>query len=85
MLGMALLYGGNPREAGAWFVKNYQADKAGARAPDSLLNLAEAMRQLKDLSRACIALAEFGKVYPRDAVGRLNNQFESLRSFIRCD
>jgi hypothetical protein len=85
LLGRALLDDGNPREAGAWFVKNYQADKAGARASDSLLSLAEAMRQLKDTNRACIALAEFGEVYPRDAAGRLKGQFDGLRSGVKCD
>ncbi len=85
LLGKALLDDGNPREAGAWFVKNYQADKAGARASDSLLNLAEAMRQLNDTSRACIALAEFSEVYPRDAAGRLKAQFNGLRGAVKCD
>jgi TolA-binding protein len=85
LLGRAYLEDGKPREAGAWFVKNYQADKNGARAPDSLLGLAEAMRQLKDTNRACIALAEFGEVYPRDAAGRLKSQFEALRSQVKCD
>jgi len=85
LLGRAYLDDGKAREAGAWFVKNYQADKAGSRAPDSLLNLAEAMRQLKDTNRACIALAEFGEVYPKEAAGRLKGQFETLRSQVKCD
>jgi len=85
LLGRAYLDDGKAREAGAWFVKNYQADKAGTRAPDSLLNLAEAMRQLKDTNRACIALAEFGEVYPKEAAGRLRGQFETLRSQVKCD
>jgi len=85
LLGRAYLDDGKAREAGAWFVKNYQTDKAGTRAPDSLLNLAEAMRQLKDTNRACIALAEFGEVYPKEAAGRLRGQFEALRSQVKCD
>ena len=85
LLGRAYLDDDKPREAGAWFVKNYQADKNGARAPDSLLGLAEAMRQLKDTNRACIALAEFGEVYPKEAAGRLSAQFERLRSQVKCD
>jgi TolA-binding protein len=85
LLGRSFLDDGKPREAGAWFVKNYQADKNGARAPDSLLGLAEAMRQLKDTNRACIALAEFGEVYPRDAAGRLKSQLDTLRSQVKCD
>ena len=43
------------------------------------------MRQLKDTNRACIALAEFGEVYPRDAAGRLKGQFDGLRSGVKCD
>jgi TolA-binding protein len=85
LLGKAFLDGGNPRDAGAWFVQNYQANKQGARAADSLLNLAEAMRQLKDTNRACIALAEFGEVYPVEAAGRLKVQYTSLRSTVKCD
>ncbi|MBC2667512.1 hypothetical protein H7F51_18490 [Novosphingobium flavum] len=85
LLGKAFLDDGKPRDAGAWFVQNYQSDRKGARAADSLLNLAEAMRQLKDTSRACIALAEFGEVYPVEAAGRLKAQFASLRGAVKCD
>ena len=85
LLGRAYLEDGKARDAGAWFVQNYQADKKGARAPDSLLGLAEAMRQLKDTNRACIALAEFGDVYPREALGRLKAQYDSLRAATKCE
>ena len=85
LLGRAFLDDGKPREAGAWFVQNYQADKKGARAADSLLGLAEAMRQLKDTSRACIALAEFGEVYPREALTRLKAQYDGVRAGVKCD
>lgn len=85
LLGRTFLDDGKPREAGAWFMQNYQADKNGARAPDSLLGLAEAVRQLKDTNRACIALAEFADVYPKEAAGRLKGQFNALRSQVKCD
>lgn len=85
LLGRALLEDGKPRDAGTWFVQNYQADKKGARAADSLLNLAEAMRQLKDTSRACIALAEFGEVYWKEAAGRLKAQYGATKSAVKCD
>jgi len=85
LLGRAFLDDGKPREAGAWFVQNYQADKKGSRAADSLLNLAEAMRQLKDTSRACIALAEFGEVYSREAATRLKAQYDAVRAGVKCD
>ncbi|MEZ5742359.1 MAG: hypothetical protein R3D89_01175, partial [Sphingomonadaceae bacterium] len=40
LLGRAYLDEGNPREAAKWFLQNYQSDKAGGRAADSLLYLA---------------------------------------------
>lgn len=85
LLGRALLDDGKPREAAPWFLQNYQADKKGARAADSLLNLAEAMRQLKDTSRACIALAEFGETYAREAAGRLSGPYAATKSAVKCD
>lgn len=85
LMGRALLDDGKPREAASWFLQNYQADKQGERAPDSLLYLAESMSQLKDSSRACIALAEFSDAYPQDAAGRLKSQFDATRGSVKCN
>ena len=85
LLGRALLDEGKPREAAQWFLQNYQANKKGARAPDSLLFLAESMGQLKDTNRACIALAEFGDSYKAEATGRLKAQYDATRSKLKCD
>lgn len=85
LLGRAYLDDGKPREAAGWFLKNYQADKQSARAPDSLLFLAESMIALKDTSRACIALAEFGETYPALATGRLKDQYEADRQKVKCN
>lgn len=85
LLGRAFLDDGKPREAAPWFLKNYQTDKRGARAADSLLYLAEAMRQLKDTSRACIALAEFSETYMGEAIGRLKSQYEATKSAVKCN
>jgi TolA-binding protein len=84
LLGRAYLDDGKPREAATWFLQNYQADKRGARAPDSLLYLAEAMRQLKDTSRACIALAEFSETYAAEAAGRLKSLYDATRAGVKC-
>jgi TolA-binding protein len=84
LLGRAYLDAGNPREAASWFLQNYQADKAGARAPDSLLSLAGAMRTLKDTSRACIALGQFAEDYPGEAAGRLKSQYDATRNGLSC-
>ena len=85
LLGRAYLDAGQPREAAPWFLQNYQADKNAARAGDSLLYLAEAMRALGDTSRACIALAEFGDTYPALAAGRLSDQYQRNLARVDCD
>ena len=84
LLGRAYLDDGKPTEAAPWFLRNYQADKNGARAGDSLLFLAESMIALKDTGRACIALSEFGETYPALATGRLSGQYATARSKVKC-
>jgi TolA-binding protein len=84
LLGRAFLDAGQAREAATWFLQNYQADKNGARAGDSLLFLAQAMVEMKDNNRACIALAEFGETYPALASGRLKQQYERDRAAVTC-
>jgi TolA-binding protein len=85
LLGRAYLDGGKAREAAAVFLQNYQSDKFGGRAPDSLLYLAESMRELKDSNRACIALAEFGETFPAEAAGRLRAQYTQTRNAVKCN
>ena len=85
LLGRAYLDDGKPREAAAWFLQNYQNNKTGERAPDSLLFLADSMRQLKDTNRACIALAEFGETYPAEAAGRLRTDYNRIRNGVKCN
>lgn len=85
LLGRAYLDDGKPREAAPWFLQNYQADKQGARAADSLLYLSEAMIAIGDTGRACIALAEFSETYPALAAGRLASQYEANRAKVKCN
>ena len=85
LLGRAYLDDGKPTEAAPWFLKNYQDDKNGARAGDSLLYLAETMIALNDTKRACIALAEFGETYPALASGRLQSQYRADRGKVTCN
>lgn len=84
LLGRAYLDDGNPVEASKWFVQNYQTDKRGDRAPDSLLYLAVAMKQQKDTKRACIALAEFSETYAAEAAGRLSALYRATLSGLTC-
>ena len=85
LLGRAYLDDGKAKEAAPWFLRNYQADKQAARAPDSLLYLAETMIAQQDTSRACIALAEFGETYPALASGRLADQYQSNLRKVKCN
>lgn len=85
LLGRSYLADGKPKDAASWFLKNYQADKQGARAADSLLYLAETMITLKDSKRACIALAEFGDTYPALATGRLSSQYLADKGKVTCN
>ncbi|MDE2595264.1 MAG: hypothetical protein KGL44_00150 [Sphingomonadales bacterium] len=85
LLGRAYLDDGKPRDAASWFLQNYQANKQGDRAPDSLLFLAESMGRLKDTNRACIAIAEFSETYPREAAGRLKAQYDATRGAVKCN
>lgn len=84
LLGRAFLDDNKPTEAAQWFLQNYSANKAGDRAPDSLLFLAESMRRLNDTNRACIALAEFADTYVREATGRLKDQYDRTRAAVKC-
>jgi len=84
LLGRAYLDDKNALEAAKWFVQNYQTDKQGERAPDSLLYLAVSMKQLNDTKRACIALAEFGTTYAAEAAGRLKGQYDATRNGLKC-
>lgn len=85
LLGRAFLDDGMPEEAARWFLRNYQADRTAARAPDSLLFLAESMIAMGDTRRACIALAEFGETYPAVATGRLADQYSSNLARVTCE
>jgi len=84
LLGRAYLDDGQPAEAAKWFLENYQSDKRGARAPDSLLMLGVSMKRLKDDKRACIALAEFAETYAAEAAGRLKGQYDETRRGLSC-
>jgi TolA-binding protein len=85
LLGRAYLDDGKPGTAAQVFLQNYQADKAGDRAADSLLYLAVAMTRLKETQRACVALQEFGDVYAAEAAGRLASQYASAKSAVKCN
>lgn len=84
LLGRAYLDDGNPREAASWFLQNYKANPKGERAADSVLLLAESMRQLKDTNRACVALDQFEREFAKDSTGRLKSQYDATKRGLKC-
>jgi len=85
LVGRAYLADGDGREAAKWFLQNYQADKKGARAPDSLLYLARTMKELGDTKRACIAITEFSGSFATEAAGRLKADYDDTRKGLSCN
>lgn len=85
LLGRAYLDDKNAHEAAGWFLQNYKTEPKGDRAPDSLLFLAEAMRQLDDAKRGCVALKQFAADYPKESAGRLKGQYDTTRSGLKCN
>ncbi len=85
LLGRAYLDDGKPGTAAQYFLQNYQADRKGGRAADSLLYLGVAMGRLKEEKRACVAFLEFRQTYPAEMVGRLKNQYEAAIKPVTCN
>lgn len=63
LIGRALLDGGNPRAAAEALLANYRKDPGGARAPDSLFYLGQALAKLGQNGQACKAYEELDAVY----------------------
>ncbi|WP_298192124.1 tetratricopeptide repeat protein [Novosphingobium sp.] len=85
LLGRAYLDDGKPGTAAQYFLQNYQADRKGDRAADSLLYLGVAMSRLKEEKRACVAFAEFRQTYPSELAGRLKSQYEAATKPVACN
>ena len=73
LIGRSWLDEGQASRAGEAFLANYLADRSGERAPDSLLYLSRATLALGNKAKSCEALAEFRRVYPAEANGRLSS------------
>ena len=84
LLGRDYLDDSNAHEAAGWFLQNYKLEPKGDRAPDSLLYLAEAMRQLGDTARGCVAIKQFAGTFPAEAAGRLQNQYAATSAGLKC-
>ena len=84
LLGRAFLDDNMPKEAAQWFLKNYQANKSGDRAPDSLFFLGSALTDLGKAAEACEAFGELARAYPDAATGRLAERLTSGKTRAKC-
>ena len=85
LLGRNYLDDANAREAAGWFLQNYKLEPKGDRAPDSLLLLAEAMRQMGDSKRGCVAIKQFAGTFPAETAGRLKSQYDATSAGLKCN
>ena len=85
LLGRDYLDDNNAHEAAGWFLQNYKLEPKGDRAPDSLLYLAESMRQLGDTARGCVAIKQFAGAFPAEAAGRLKTQYGATSAGLKCN
>ena len=85
LLGRDYLDDNNAHEAAGWFLQNYKLEPKGDRAPDSLLYLAESMRQLGDTARGCVAIKQFSGAFPAEAAGRLKSQYDATSAGLKCN
>ena len=60
-------------------------EPGGDRAPDSLLLLAEAMRQMGDSKRGCVAIKQFAGTFPAETAGRLKSQYDATSAGLKCN
>ena len=84
LAGRAYLDAGRPATAAKTFLANYQADKNGERAADSLYFLGQALVALNKPADACKAYDELQDVYGSSMRTWLKQQLPAARSEAKC-
>lgn len=84
LLGRAYLDDGKPATAVKIFYDNYKGDPRGARAPESLFFLGDALIKLGKNSEACEAFTELVTAYPGEAKSRLATRLADGRKRAKC-
>lgn len=84
LAGRAYLDAGRPATAAKTFLANYQADKNGERAADSLYFLGQALVALNKPADACKAYDELQDVYGTTMRTWLKQQLPAARSEAKC-
>ena len=84
LLGRAYLDGGKPATAAKVLLANYENNRNGDRAQDSLFYLGQALVQLKKLPEACRVYDELQDVYGAKLRSALKQQLPKARTAARC-
>jgi TolA-binding protein len=84
LLGRAYLEDGQPALAAEAFVKNYQLNPHGDRAPDSLYYAGQALAKLKRPADACRVYDEVASVYGDKLDATLKTRIKTARADSKC-
>jgi len=84
LLGRAYLEDGQPALAAEAFVKNYQLNPHGERAPDSLYYAGQALAKLKRPADACRVYDEVASVYGDKLDATLKTRIKAARADAKC-
>jgi len=84
LIGRALLDDGQPRAAAEALLANYRSNPKGARAPDSLYYLGQALVQLNQPGQACKAYAELEDVYGASVRPDLQALVDKAKAAANC-
>ncbi len=84
LLGRAWLDDNKPTNATKILYDNYVSDPRGARAPDSLYYLGNALTSMNEFSKACEAYQQLEDAYPEIAEDRLASRLSQGRAAAKC-
>jgi len=84
LLGRAYLDDGKPAQASIAFYDNYEKDRKGERAPDSLYYLGVSLTQMKKLPDACKVYDELQDVYGATLSATLKDRVAKGRIQAKC-
>lgn len=84
LLGRAYLDGGKPATAARILLSNYENNRNGERAPDSLFYLGQALVELNQPANACKVYDELDAVYGAKLRAALKQELPRARAAAKC-
>ena len=84
LLGRAYLDDGKPAAAAKIFLANYENNRNGERAPDSLFYLGQALVRLNQPANACKVYDELESVYGAKLRSAIKDELPKARATAKC-